>query len=152
MSDTPNLSGEDPSGLCSLQPRMSEMPLSCLWHPEHCSCAGIPPSWKLPILQGAAADINLTGLEGLVPECPSAVQGLPRACCREGRGLWPSPGPRGSCGGSASSSRTWVSLLLHKHTRSRWERGVEVEGKIELGRKAGPRSFRSRSFGGTVPH
>lgn len=78
------------SGLCSLQPRMSEMPQSCPWHPEHCSCAGTPPRWKLPIPLGAVVDRNLAGLEGLVPElCPSPVPGLPQDLLRgvEGREL-----------------------------------------------------------------
>lgn len=122
------------------------MPLSCPRHPEHCGCAGIPPSWKLPIPLGAAVDINLAGLEGLVPElCPSAVPGLPQDLLQgvEGRGVWPSAGPIsiGSYGASATS-RTWASLLLQQ-TLLEAGAGVGTDGK-EGSKSKGKTSWEER--------
>lgn len=125
------------------------MPQSCLWHPEHCSCAGTPPRWKLPIPLGAVVDRNLAGLEGLVPElCPSPVPGLPQDLLRgvEGRELWPSAGSvsMGSHGAPASSTRTRAPLLLHQTPLGETPgvgadgKGVQIEGKNKPGRKADP--------------
>lgn len=136
------------------------MLLSCPWHPEHCSCTGIPPSWKLPIPLGAAADINLAALEGLVPElCPSAVPGLPQDLLQgaEGRGLWLSAGPISigisivECLPSAAGHGHLCSCSKHCwRQQQEWEQ-MGKRGESQREKRAGKKS-RYKSLGGMAPH
>lgn len=134
------------------------MPLSHPRHPEHCGCAGIPLSWKLPIPLGAAVDINLAGLEGLVPElCPSAVLGLPQDLLQgvEGRGLWPSAGPIsiGSYGALPPAAGHGHLCSCSKHSwrqEQEWEQ-MGKRGESRREKQAGKKG-RSGSVGGMAPH